>query len=235
MFTRIKDSFLKQPFLGFSDKANRIRGRLLFASFLSVILAHYQISVTEISAAGLKLDGLTSQKLYSILTIIVCYYVVYFFWCSIDEYWKWRLELVIETSDDESLRETSCNSHSLAQLSLDGNLYYGESADKSIQNSITTALRMAINQAKHDNEAFAYDSKTLKTVIERAWKSTSLRGKLSSDLERVRRYEKSFNNYHWQEVLRTVVLEAGLPLFFGLYALYKLHYAGSTVIVTLFK
>ncbi|MCS0022784.1 hypothetical protein [Vibrio antiquarius] len=228
MFARIQDSFLRQPFLDFSDKAQRVRGRLLFASFLSTVLAYYEISVTEISTAGLKLDGLTSQKLYSILSWIVIYYFVYFLWCSIDEFWKWRLKLVIETSDNEALRKTSCNSYSQAQLALDENLYSEKNAELSIKNSMTTALRMSINQAKLDNGSFTCDEDTLKNVIERAWELTSFRGNLSSDLKRVKRYEKSYLNYHWQEFLRTAVLEIGIPLIFGIIALYMLDKAGST-------
>ncbi|WP_218574046.1 hypothetical protein, partial [Plesiomonas shigelloides] len=45
---------------------------------------------------------------------------------------------------------------------------------------------------------------------------------INQDLQRLKIYEKSFINYHWQEFLRLLILDWGLPLALGIYSLYNL-------------
>ncbi|MEZ9860528.1 hypothetical protein AB4381_18865 [Vibrio splendidus] len=210
----LENSFLAKPFLDLSDKTLKIRRNLNVTALVSIAITLLGIEVKGVSFSGLKVEGLTDGKLFVVLLCILIYHMVYFLWCTYDEYWKWRLHLVVETSDDVTKRQTGDYSLSPSQLAVDSNLYCNGYVLNNIYNQVKTTITSSIN-------AQDYEFKNLDERLHSIW-FNSMQPVIEQDLARLKRYEQSFKNYHIQEVVRFLVIEFGLPLLLSLYGAYEL-------------
>ncbi|KAB7696213.1 hypothetical protein GBN26_15305, partial [Plesiomonas shigelloides] len=113
------NSFLLKPFLSLSDKTLKIRRNLNITSIISIAITTLGITVRDISFSGMKIDGVTNDKLLLVLTCILSYHLISFLWYSYDEYWKWRLHLIKEEEISEEKRATGTYSLSPAQIATD--------------------------------------------------------------------------------------------------------------------
>ena len=78
----------------FSEYVRKLRGNLVFVSFLSIslIIGGLEIESTS-SILGLKFKGLDNAAITSGLLILNGYMLVHFLWCSIDAFQEWGLRV----------------------------------------------------------------------------------------------------------------------------------------------
>ena len=177
------------------------------------------VSVSNVSLVGVRVTGITETKLLTILFILLIYHLIFFVWNSVDEYWKWRLNLIREDTADYTNRQTSEDSFSKVQVAVDTNLYLIQDATKNLQNQLTTAVRQSIKNSGNEDSSEGFEKK-----FESVWMS-SMQPIIEQDLARVAAYERSFRNYHWQDVMKLVILEFGFPVILSLYAGYQAYLA----------
>ncbi|WP_305845999.1 hypothetical protein [Photobacterium kishitanii] len=206
--------FLAQPFLDLSDKTNKVRRNLNITALIALSLTALDVKVSSINLSGVRVEGVTEAKLFFVLLCVLVYHIIYFTWCTYDEYWKWRLYLIKEDTDDYTKRQTSDDSLSPSQLAVDSNLYCNKHTLNGIYSSMKDAVVYAANEKKLDPDE-------LKDRFESAWCS-SMQPVIEQDLARMKRYEDSFKNCHWQEVIRFSLLEFGLPMVLACYGVYEL-------------
>ncbi|MCD9527243.1 hypothetical protein [Photobacterium carnosum] len=204
----LESKFLAQPFLDLSEKTYKIRRNLNITALIALSLTVLNVKLDSINLSGVKIDGITDTKLFSVLLCVLMYHIIYFTWCTWDEYWRWRLQQIKENTDDDIKRQTSDTSISPSQLAVDPNLYCNEYTI----NNIYTKMKQAVRY--HDNEK---NPDKLEECFESVWRKS-----IKSDLVRIERYEKSFNNYHWQEIIRFTLLECGLPMLLAFWGGYEL-------------
>ena len=213
-FEEIERGFIAQPFIELQDKTIRIRRNLNIVSLMSIAMTLLEIKISSISISGVKVENVTDNKLVILLLCVLLYHFVYFLWNTFDEYWRWRLQLIKENTDDESKRSTSSCSFSKSQISMDRNLYYEESA---LINFISHA-KTEISYAAKSNDL---TQECLTERLKNAWNG-SVQAVIENDLLRINKFEQSYKNYHWQEVIRFALLEVGLPLLLAIYGLFEL-------------
>ncbi|MCZ8501032.1 hypothetical protein BCU90_20195 [Vibrio lentus] len=210
----IENSFLAKPFLELSEKALKIRRNLNVVALIAIAITLLGIEVKGVNFSGLKIEGLTDNKLYVVLLCVLLYHMIYFLWCTYDEYWKWRIHLIEEASDDVTKRQTGDYSLSPSQLAVDSNLYCNDHVLENIYKQVKTCICSSM-------KAQDYELKNLDERLHSIWCS-SMQPIIEQDLARLRRYEQSFKNYHMQEVARFSIIEFGLPLVLSLYGAYEL-------------
>lgn len=210
----LENNFLAKPFLDLSEKTLKIRRNLNVAALISIAITLLGIEIDGVNFSGLKVEGLTDGKLFVVLLCILSYHMVYFLWSTYDEYWKWRIHLIVETSEDPTKRQTSDYSFSPSQLAVDSNLYCNAYVLDNIYRGVKTTISSSIN-------AKDYDLKNLDEHLHSIW-CGNMQPVIEQDLARLKRYEQSFKNYHIQEVVRFLVIEFGLPLLLSLYGAYEL-------------
>ncbi|SKA57355.1 hypothetical protein [Photobacterium toruni] len=214
MSSALDGKFLAQPFLELSDKTNKVRRNLNITALIAFALTVLNVKLDSINLSVVKINGVTDTKLFSVLLCVLLYHIIYFTWCTYDEYWKWRLQLIKEDTDDYTKRHTSDYSLSPSQLAVDSNLYCNKHTLNSIYSSMKDAVVYAANEKKLDPDE-------LKDRFESAWCS-SMQPVIEQDLARMKRYEDSFKNYHWQEIIKFSLLEFGLPMVLAFYGVYEL-------------
>ena len=178
-----------------------------------------EVSISKVGLIGVQVTGITESKLLTILLVLLLYHLLFFVWSSIDEYWKWRLNLICEDVADYTKRQTSEYSLSKVQVAVDSNLYLKKDAMKSLHNQLNTAVRQSIKSNDISEGAEDFEGK-----FESVWMS-SMQPIIEQDLARVIAYERSYKNYHWQDVIKLVTLEFGFPILFSLYAGYQAYLA----------
>lgn len=180
-----------------------------------LILTVLEVTISNVSFVGVRINGITEVKLLTILLAVALYHAIYFTWSSIDEYWKWRLGLIVEATSDYTKRQTDEGTLSQSQAAIDPNLYLREDSLNSLYRQINTAISLSLkkNEVEEVSEIF-------KNKLESIWMS-SMQPVIEQDLARVRKYELSFRSYHWMDVMKLFTLEFGFPLAFSLYAIYQ--------------
>jgi hypothetical protein len=215
----IESNFIKKPFIEHSEKTNKIKRNLNIISLIIIIMTVLDVSISRVSLVGVQVTGITESKLLTILLVLLLYHLVFFVWSSIDEYWKWRLNLICEDTADYTKRQTSDDSLSKVQAAVDSNLYLKKDAMKSLHNQLNTAVCQSIKNNGTRDSSEGFEEK-----FESVWMS-SMQPIIEQDLARVVAYERSYRNYHWQDVIKLVTLEFGFPILFSLYAGYQAYLA----------
>lgn len=215
----IESSFIKKPFIEHSDKTNKVKRNLTIISLIIIVMTILDVSISNVSLIGVRVTGITESKLLTILLILLVYHIIFFVWNSIDEYWKWRLNLIREDTDDYTKRQTSDDSFSKVQVTVDDNLYLKKNAMKSLHNQLKTAVHQSIKNSENEVSSEGFEEK-----FESVWMS-SMQPVIEQDLARVVAYERSYRNYHWQDVIKLAILEFAFPVILSLYAGYEAYLA----------
>lgn len=84
-----------EPFMeDFSDKIVRIRRNLLFVASLALVFKVGGLGIAvDSSLFGVKLTGLTNEKIETLLLLLLTYLFVSFAWNSLSHFHEWRLRL----------------------------------------------------------------------------------------------------------------------------------------------
>lgn len=225
----------------FSDYVRRLRGNLVFISFISIslIIGGLEIDPTS-SILGLKFKGLDNSSLMLGLAILNTYMLFHFLWCSFDAFQEWgmrvtgtRLSFITtarlssEHGDYPSdPRQTSLyhwwkdQANKIGSLSepiieINSKLEVWEKKVKealeSQGNPNAVNVCMAINRVSTDITKLKSSIETVSKTIE----ST----RIPASLER---FDNRFQLFLRSQNLRWLVLELGLPIIMGLTSVFLL-------------
>lgn len=203
IFKQIRDedrkSFEKKPFIELSDSTMKTRRNLLLISFFGFVMLYYDVKVIATRTPLFFIEGLSTNEVTSILSILLGYFLVVFTWASWNEVIKWRLRLTIgypQTDKNQvGLRILKC-------LDQEPQYHAGK-----IKNAIDSVRRQAQTE---ETEIAQPEQQSQKDEWISGWKFA-----VEEDLKRIEYFEQWFWAYGKQQRLKFFFIDIGLPIFFG--------------------
>lgn len=225
----------------FSDYVRKLRGNLVFISFISISLTLGGLEIDPTSSIlGLKFNGLDNSSLMYGLAILNAYMLFHFIWCSFDAFQEWgmrvtgtRLSFITtarlssEHGDYPSdPRQTSLyhwwkdQANNIGSLSepvaeINRKLEIWESEVKEALeaqgNPNVVNACMAINKVTTDITKLKGSIETVSKALESP--------RIPASLER---FDNRFQLFLRSQNLRWLVLELGLPIIMGLVSVFLL-------------
>lgn len=225
-----------EPFMDdFSENTLRIRRNLLAASSIALIYKVGGLTISEESTLfGIKLDGLTPEKIDWILFLIVTYLLIHFLWNSISHFQEWRLRLTGSKVGFITAARYGGEHEDSPPAPRQSTLYYflQEKMPQldALKRSTEELERRANGWSDQvDNRIKETEIESLEATLKKY--ISDVQGDCTRILQSLdfikripvslNRFEKWFKLFHWSQIARWLVLEWGLPLALGTWAFCK--------------
>lgn len=230
----IEEALGKPVAAEFSEGASKIRRNLLIASIAAISIVQGGISIgPSVSILGITLMGLTTDKVKIAVLSICLYTFLHFLWCAFDAFHGWRLRI------------TGTRDAFFGSFSKEGADYQPDQKQSTLYNYWIHKSKN-LNKKEEDLKRIIGD---LKIWIEKEKISdaatpvtsthTSRLNQLTTKVETIsaaidviqhtledpripvslQRFDNAFKLFLVSQNLRWALIEAGLPLFLGLFGI----------------
>ena len=235
--TETEEILGKPVFDEFPENTLRIRRNLLLVGFLVLAYKLNELTVSsEISAVGLKFEGLTNYGVDLTMFCLVSYHLIHFFWNSLTHLQQWRLRVTgtvlahqtgsmaaseLKDYPDDPRQSTlytwwSQQAQQFGNIGRDAQELKSKMATweeqvKALSDPTATANMTTVMRSLSEIQRTAAD---LKREVEAATKV------LSSDRIPVSliRYDRWFMSFQWNQVVRWFAIELLMPIAIGVWA-----------------
>lgn len=219
-----------EPFMeDFSDNTLRIRRNLLAVTSVALFYKLGGLSINSTSALfGIKLDGLTPDKVDWAFFLALCYLFAHFLWNSLDHFKEWRLRLtgskvafITAAKFGSELVDTPAHPR---QSTLYTYLLGKRRVTADLERQIADIERRMAAWPKEEGVGEAPSATNLKPHVDSVMEvMKGIKQKLVY-LDRIpvslARFEKGFRSFRASQSARWLVLEWGMPLALGIWALF---------------
>ena len=219
-----------EPFMeDFSDNTLRIRRNLLAVTSVTLFYKLGGLSINNGSALfGIKLDGLTPEKVDWAFFLTLTYLFAHFFWNSLDHFKEWQLRLtgskVAFITAAKWGGEHEDTPDKPRQSTLYTFLLGKRHVSEELQKQIADIERRMAAWPGEEGAGEAPSATNLKPHVDSVMEvMKGVKQKLTY-LDRIpvslARFEKGFRSFRASQSARWLVLEWGMPLALGVWALF---------------
>ncbi len=229
------EEYLGEPFLeDFPENTLRIRRNLIIAAFLTLVYKLGNLSIKEgTSLLGVKFSGLSSGLIDTVLLILLAYLLTHFFVNSWSQFWEWKLRL---TGMWKAVDFLTISPVSLSEMGNDPN---HDSPNNAKQSTLYSWVINVLCKS-HETKSAEVTKRTTDRYLAQFESSKFVSGsgiegiqtnldkmnehlekKITNGLEldiRLNRFHKSFFQFQFFQLFRLFVLEWGLPIALGFWA-----------------
>lgn len=236
MAKKREEGYLGTPFLeDFSENTLRIRRNLFIASTLVLIYKVGKLKPhKDATILGIKFDFKEFPIDYAdtVLLFILSYLLLHFLVSSWSQFWEWKIRLtgVWEAVDlgwlgDKSMgasyHHEAPNNHRQASLLTWFQYHIVERGMYAIHaKTLEDNIKEFVEGISKDRRQNLYEDKHISNFVKRLSSRSEIENAYLAQLEtRLTRFHKSFFQFQFFQVFRLFVLEWGLPVFLGIWAI----------------
>ncbi|WOI11846.1 hypothetical protein [Thalassospira lucentensis] len=219
------EKVLGEPFIeDFSENTFRIRRNLIAISSIVLFYKLGDLTVSkESSFLGVKLDGLTNEKIDIIFICLTSYLLIHFIISTFSHFGEWRVRLsgmkVTYLTSAMFSGEHEDSPANPRQSTLFGYLLQKRDKLESIQTSVDNFQKQLEVWDKSFSDKKDVDN-SLKDIVRRLEQIESSLSFLDRIWVSLKRFDRWFCCFQYWQLARWILVEWAVPIILGLWAIY---------------